>query len=378
MKRINMRPRPDWRTKMENVGFDFHTIEGAPYWDESACYEMSADEVDELESATNELHEMCLAAVDHVVSKGLCHKLGIPANAVDYIESSWRKKDASVYGRFDMAYDGAHPPKLLEYNADTPTSLVEAAVAQWTWLEDIYPAKDQFNSLHERLIERWKEVSMKFSIVTPFYFACAKDSVEDLRTVEYMMDTAAQAGIIVKHTYMDDVGCSAESKKFVDMDNQLIDVIFKLYPWEWIVTEEFGQHVIDGGFGAVFEPAWKLILSGKGILPILWEMFPGHKNLLPAFFENGMIEGEYVRKPLFSREGANVTISSETGMEETSGGYGAEGYVYQQYHSLPVFDGNRMVIGSWIIGDESAGIGIREDISKVTGNGSRFVPHYFE
>ena len=46
-------------------------------------------------------------------------------------------------------------------------------------------------------------------------------------------------------------------------------------------------------------------------------------------------------------------------------------------HALPAFDGNYPVIGSWIIGDDAAGIGIREDDTPITRNTSRFVPHYF-
>ena len=44
---------------------------------------------------------------------------------------------------------------------------------------------------------------------------------------------------------------------------------------------------------------------------------------------------------------------------------------------LPDFDGHHPVIGSWVIANQAAGIGIREDTSPITGNNSRFVPHYF-
>jgi glutathionylspermidine synthase len=53
------------------------------------------------------------------------------------------------------------------------------------------------------------------------------------------------------------------------------------------------------------------------------------------------------------------------------------GYIYQQYAPLPDFQGKHPVVGSWVIGDEPAGIGIREDNTIISGNGSHFVPHYF-
>jgi glutathionylspermidine synthase len=129
------------------------------------------------------------------------------------------------------------------------------------------------------------------------------------------------------------------------------------------------------------EPIWKMLLSNKAILPVLWEMYPDHPNLLPAFFTPQKFASDYVKKPLLSREGANINIHAATGEVATTGDYGAEGFVYQAYHPLPNFstngEANYMVVGSWIIGDEAAGIGIREDESPITKNTSRFVPHYF-
>ena len=128
----------------------------------------------------------------------------------------------------------------------------------------------------------------------------------------------------------------------------------------------------------VIEPAWKMILSNKGILPVLWGMFPGHPNLLEAAFDDHHLGGDYVRKPLLSREGENILVRRNGEWMGTSGTYGEEGYVYQRYAALPEFSGNYPVIGSWVIGGESAGIGIREDRSEITTNGSRFIPHYFQ
>ena len=127
----------------------------------------------------------------------------------------------------------------------------------------------------------------------------------------------------------------------------------------------------------MFEPPWKLLLSCKGLLPVLWELYPGHPNLLPCYFEAGRLSERFVKKPLFSREGANVEIHGPRGVYRRPGSYGAEGYVYQGYAPLPAFDGNYPVIGSWVIGNEPGGMGIREDVNPVTTNLSRFVPHYF-
>jgi glutathionylspermidine synthase len=149
----------------------------------------------------------------------------------------------------------------------------------------------------------------------------------------------------------------------------------KLYPWEWLINEEYGKYIFKSTTQFI-EPAWKMILSNKGILPLLWELFPEHPNLLPAYFTS-KIEGDYIKKPLLSREGANISIFKDGEVTSSEGDYGEEGFIYQALHELPNFDGNHPMVGSWVIEGESAGIGIREDTSLITGNLSRFVPHYF-
>src|SRR5580658_307415 len=163
MRRVGSTPRVRWESKVEAAGLTWHSAEpssGSPgvYWNEFAFYELSAKEVETLESSTNELAGMTLHAVQHIIENKLYARMAIPESAVGLIEGSWEAEPPSLYGRFDLAFDGWSPPKLLEYNADTPTSLLEAAVIQWYWLQELFPKRDQFNSLHERLIALWKEL----------------------------------------------------------------------------------------------------------------------------------------------------------------------------------------------------------------------------
>jgi glutathionylspermidine synthase len=374
MQRIEIAPRPDWERRVEEVALVYHTSEGRPYWNESAYYAFSAAQVDVLEAATNDLHEMCLAAVQHVIDRGLFARLGIPPHAVPLILRTWDEEPPSIYGRFDFSWDGRGAPKMLEYNADTPTALLEAAVIQWRWRQDRVPERDQFNSIHERLVRTWGE--LRPHLRGPVLHFASLDEPEDLVTVSYLRDTAEQAGIATRHLPVQAIGFRGDWGTFVDEEERPIDALFKLYPWEWMVHESFGAHLGTAGTEWM-EPAWKMVLSNKGILAVLWELFPGHPNLLPAYFEEYLLDGrDYVRKPLLSREGANVSIRRvfEPGFE-TGGDYGEEGYVFQEYAPLPDFGGVRPVIGSWVIGQEAAGIGIRESDGPVTDNTSRFVPH---
>jgi glutathionylspermidine synthase len=379
MIRHTITPRKDWEQKVEAIGFKYHSADNT-YWDESAYYSFTMKQVDELESATNELHDMCLEAVQYVIDNDLFHLLKIPERFKNVIIDSWENDVPALYGRFDFSYDGVNPPKMLEYNADTPTSLFECGYVQWHWANEVFEDNDQFNSVHERLVD-YLSVIHEHMQGDMLHVATIEENLEDITTASYILDCAMQAGIHVKWVYIPDIGFDEVDRCFVDNDDMQITDIFKLYPWEWMVNEEFSSQIIETN-GAInwIEPAWKMILSNKGILPILWRMYPDHKNLLPSFFELWDAPSDfvdYVRKPLLSREGANIEIKEHGhGFSIlTDGEYGEEGFIYQQLCKLPSFSGGYPVIGSWVIGGESAGVGIRESDGLITDNMSRFVPH---
>lgn len=355
---------------MESLGFYFHEIDGLPYWDESVFYAFTGEQIDRLEEVTRELYRMCKRLVEYVFSNNLGNRMAIPEPFFEYARQSWRNGEPSIYGRFDLWWDGVSEPKLLEFNADTPTSLFEASVVQYYWLQDMFPAKDQFNSIHEKLIDVLTGKIRRFCSYETFYTSSVRDSLEDLTTTEYIRDAATQAGLKTEHIYIDDVGYDNENKYFVDLDNNRIRYMFKLYPWEWLVREEFAPHLLERNI-TLLEPAWKMVLSNKAILPILWEMYPGHRNLLPAYFEPRTNSVTYVEKPYFSREGENITVRAHFSGSRPE-------MIYQEYLQLPEFSRSYPVIGSWVVGEEAAGIGIREDTSPITNNLSRFVPHVFD
>jgi glutathionylspermidine synthase len=382
MQRIPCPERDDWQASAEAAGFDFHTIDGERYWDERAYYAFSLDEIErQIEAPSAEIDAMCLELVASAIDdESYLRRLKIPEAFWPLISESWYRDEASLYGRLDLCFDGRGPAKLLEYNADTPTSIFEAAVFQWTWLEQaierrIVPADaDQFNSIHERLIETWKKLGEgRFLHLTG-----TTGNAEDAGTLAYLEDTARQAGLATVLIDIEDIGLR-EDGNFVDLDDRGIDLAFKLYPWEWMFRDAFGARLAAAPTRWI-EPPWKAILSNKGILPLLWEMFPGHPNLLPAFFEDDPdaagLGASFVRKPLYSREGANVTLVSEgVTLVAQEGPYGAEGFIRQALARLPNFSNQYPVVGSWLVDHTPCGLSIREDENPITGNASRFLPH---
>jgi glutathionylspermidine synthase len=374
VRREPLRARPNWRTRCEEAGFRYHSM-GGTYWDETVCYAFTAAQIDKLEAVTAQLHQLCLAAAEHVVRERRFAEFAIPEPLQELVAESWLSREPTLYGRFDFSWSGTGEPKLLEYNADTPTALLEASVVQWHWLEDTRPDADQFNSLHEKLIERWRAIRSAAPGNTTLHLTCAKDSDEDLGNVDYLRDCALQADWHAKQLFIDELGW--DGHRFVDLEEEPVKLLFKLYPWEWLARESFGAHLAARP-ARLIEPAWKMLLSNKALLVVLWELNYGHPNLLPAYFDERRFAGQYAKKPLLAREGANVTLQRGLTRLHQAGEYGAEGFVYQGLAPLPQFDGRYPVIGSWIVGDEPAGIGIREDDSPITKNSSHFIPHYFE
>lgn len=384
MQRRLITPRPYWRQQAREYGFNFHTLHGEPYWDESRYYTFTLEQIErDIEAPTEELQQMCLAVVEDVVRDDeLLRRFAIPEAYWELIAASWRACEPSLYARMDLAYGGNGPAKLLENNADTPTSLYESAFFQWLWLADrlkdgtVEPASDQFNSIQEALIDRFSELQRRWP-PDPLYFASCQDSEEDRGTVQYLEDCAAEAGLATRHIAIERIGVD-QWGQLLDTEGEDIRACFKLYPWEFMLREEFAQYLPQSGVRWL-EPAWKSIVSNKAILPVLWRRFPRHPHLLPAYFPDELDQSDrspLVKKPLYSREGANIEIIANGQVVESSGGpYGEEGVIYQGYWELPRFGDDYALIGSWLVGERAVGMSIREDRSRITRDLSRFVPH---
>ena len=379
MKKVACDERPGWRSYAESVGFEFHTFDGEPYWDETGYYQFNLRQIEQdLEEPTEELHQMALSLVEDAVrDEEKLQQLAIPEKFWDFVADSWRTKAPSLYGRLDLVYDGSGPAKLLELNYDTPTSLFETGFFQWVWLEDqlmrgkVPQGADQFNSLQDQL----EAAFANLPLANPLYFASVANSIEDKGTVMYLMDIARQAGIDSRFIELEQLG--EVSGQLVDLEGYAIGGLFKLYPWEFMLQEDFAS-VILSSQTQWLEPGWKMLLSNKGILPLLWQKYRGHPNLLESHFEQpGQSFGAgWVRKPLFSREGANVELMLPNGEKITEPGpYADSPFIRQKLQPLPKFGDSYSMIGSWVVGNSAAGIGIREDNSLITKDSSRFLPH---
>lgn len=392
MWRHRIRPRPDWERIVTEQGLVFPTTQRpdgstVPYWNESAWYELTLDEVETLEAATEELWSMCVDAAAVMAATMTDQRLGLPPGSLDVVRRSIERQDPSLYARFDLAYGPDGSIKMLEVNGDTPTGLVETGVAQWRWLEDVMPDLDQWNSVHDRLVAAWQRLRAAGAFDTDkvhFVYDLGEgdtyDGGELEMTVHYLMDTAMQAGLVTMGHPIVEVGWNPETRDFRDAHDLPIRNAFKLYPWEDMLSQAFGRHLVDQAEARPvrwLEPAWKMLLSTKALLAVLWERHPGHRLLLPAYLDEPRDLTEWVAKPLHGREGDNIRIHLDDGTPdlEMPGDYGPEGWVYQAYTQLPVYEGNHVVLGSWIVDGQAAGMIVRESDGPVTDYFSRVVPH---
>lgn len=410
-------PRTAWEVQVFNRGLIFNktlTPDGrvVQYWREGPHYSITSAEQQVLEAASRAMHQMCIAAGDYMVAHpDVMKRMGIPESAFAEIIRTWDEEPPSVYGRFDWRFGAndemalADPsllvPKLLEYNADTPTSLLEASVIQWDWFEQAQHAgKDQWNNLHDALIAAWKRQIEDYERKTGqkvrkihFVHTAEDTSGEDWMNTTYMADTAQQAGYEVKVFYSENlqkrVSHDDGSFHYRDPDGEYIQVLFKLYPWEAMTVPALAPNLSPTlPNGTVWiEPPYKQLWSNKGLLPVLWELFKNDPEksqyLLPAYFEGDQPADltNYVIKPLLSREGANVRVYENGELVLSTGGeYGKEGNVVQAFAPLPNFqspytgENNHPVLGVWMIDGEPQAMGIREG-GLITDNVSHFAPH---
>lgn len=395
MKRIVTPARPQWRDTIRSQGLVYSETELADgtvidYWNETAAYEFTSDEVLHLEDVVEDLHRKSVEAGRFLAEEqkdpsSPFSRLGIPRAAAEYAAYSLERGDLDLYGRFDLVYEGPHAPaKMLEYNADTPTGLVEASIVQWYWMQELFGDLDQWNGLHESLIQRWSQIRAARPGDGPLYFAHTEldESGEDILTTAYLRDCADAAGWDTGAMTMTEIGLTQDGT-FVDMDDAPISSIFKLYPWEDMVSEGFGEVMCQVKPEGWYEPAWKMLLSTKMLSAAMWHLWPGHENLLATYVDGPRDLTDYVKKPLHGREGDNIEIVAPNypGASTVQGGrYGDEGYVYQDFSPLPDFRGadgshNHAVLGAWVIGGESRGVGIRESDGYVTDYFCRFVPN---
>ena len=381
--------KPLDRGLMEEIGLTWHTDSDGSSYIDSQLVQVSDAEAEAYYTAANALYDMFIVAAQRVIDEKLYVELGIPSNLVGLIEDSWDKDDLHLYGRFDLAggLDGL-PIKLIEFNADTPTSLYETSIIQWALLKaNGMSTSRQFNNLHEMLQENYRRLITGDEPPAQFatryaqqklLFSSASGLPEDEQTVRYLQQVAHEAGWYTDFCYLHEAGFSDEG--VFNRDAHLADFWFKLFPWEDIAADELELtrilgRVAEGGHTRIINPAYSLLFQSKAIMQVLYEMYPDSPYLLRTAFEP--LPGvEQVHKKLFGREGANMQLLGSDGeiVSSTGGPYAHHKGLYQERARFARdADGNNYQAGVFYVW-EACGLGFRRG-GDIIDDTSKFVGH---
>lgn len=376
---------------LESIGFVWHTDNDNSSYISDELVVINEDEANAYYEATNELYDMFVEAGQYVIDNDLFHELNIPFNLVEVIKESWENDvHWHLYSRFDLAggIDGK-PIKLIEFNADTPTSLFETAIIQWAMLKkNNLDETGQFNNLYEALRDNFKRIITLNSDIEKFedyysnlgwkiLFSSISSSTEDINTTKLLQHIANEAGFNTNFEFIENVQFSDEG---IFKDDELFEFWFKLIPWENIGIEESElalilTEIIKEKKAIIFNPAYTLIFQSKAFMKILWDLYPSHPLLLETSFEP--LKGKkYVEKRAFGREGANTKIINADGSidTQTSGEYEGHKAIYQEYVEFPKDENGNFYQAGVFYAYEACALGFRRG-GKILNNMSKFVGH---
>ena len=389
MKLEKLKPLTD--DYLESIGFSWHTDSDNSSYVSDEIVIINEEEANAYYEACNELYDMFAQAGQHVIDNDLFHEINIPFNLIEMIKESWENDvHWHLYSRFDLAggIDGK-PIKLIEFNADTPTSLFETAIIQWAMLKaNGLDEASQFNNIYDALKDNFKRIITLDTDVEKFeeyyanlgwkiLFSSISSSSEDINTTKLLEHIANEAGFNTDFEFIENVQFSDDG---IFKDDESFEFWFKLIPWENIAIEESElalilTEIIKEKKAIIFNPAYTLMFQSKGFMKILWDLYPNHPLLLETSFEP-LENKKQVEKRCFGREGANTKIINSDGSidVETSGDYEGHKAIYQEYVELPTDkDGNSYQAGVFFA-YEACGLGFRKG-SKILNNMSKFVGH---
>jgi glutathionylspermidine synthase len=389
MKLEKLKPLTD--EYLEFIGFVWHTDSDNSSYVSDEIVVINEDEANAYYEATNELYDMFAQAGQHVIDNDLFHELNIPFNLVEIIKESWENEvHWHLYSRFDLAggIDG-NPIKLIEFNADTPTSLFETAIIQWAMLKaNNLDEASQFNNLYEALKDNFKRIITLDSDIEKFdeyysklgwkiLFSSISNSNEDINTTKLLQHIATEAGFNTDFEFIENVQFSDDG---IFKNDELFEFWFKLIPWENIAIEESElalilTEIIKEKKAIIFNPAYTLMFQSKGFMKILWDLYPNHPLLLETSFEP-LVGKKQVEKRCFGREGANTKIINSDGSidEQTNGEYAGHKAIYQEYVEFPKDSNGNSYQAGVFFAYEACGLGFRRG-GKILNNMSKFVGH---
>lgn len=341
---------------------------------------------------TSELHrfrQTCIEAfnlfeqaTDRILQRDELHLLGIPSFFKDCLQYSWqnREKHAFLYGRFDLngGFNNTRA-KIIEFNADTCSTLPETLLWQPLQLEHLGNTFQQFNALSQDIGSTLSKLKNKLGTETPTFLSSTFGYQEDIINANCMNDIAYKSGYQPFYCDLEKVIFSEEEGIFykIGEEYQPVDVWFKIIPWDWMFNEEpelanTVSKIIQKELSVVLNPAYTAIWQNKKFLAYITQHFPN--NVIAETYLNPK-GSNYVTKPVYGRLGENVTIQASDSVS-SKGDYGNQDKVYQQYYPL-IKDKEAYFYQTGIFFTNTpSAINFRTQESRIITDDCEFMSHY--
>ena len=369
MKRHQILPRKNWKELVLDQGFGHHSYsDGSTYWDESVYYSFTPSESELFFSLSQRLYKHLIKVAEQIIDEQKYHEIGLPLGALPLMAHSWEADDPTFLARFDFMYSGEAPPRLYDTHMDTPGMLFESAVVQWNWKEDVFPKESQYNSLYETLLDTYREYYLPGKTI---HFSTPRRGITPQYVdAEYLRDVARAVGVQTRFIKMGGLEWDPIEGRFIDQDKAPVEILMKLYPWEWLLTEKFGQHLLDDSL-VLIEPAWKMLLANKASLALASQDMVSAEEMIQYSIQRTPITTEAVTN--FRPHSTEWFSSSRYGTKALA--FDTIPLVYREPTALPNFGGNYPIVSCWLISGFPAALAVREN-DQADGRGKwRFVPH---
>ncbi|MFJ5758640.1 glutathionylspermidine synthase family protein [Neobacillus sp. NPDC093182] len=331
-------------------------------------------------------------------------ELGFPAASLPFLRIKSLFPE-SVISRFDFALT-SNGVKMLEFNADTPTFIVECFQINGKACSEFglcNPNENQERLLASGITKAVLESAKGYESPN-VVFTAHRDHIEDWNTTAYLSQLCNVPNQIIPLSNL-----HITDGALLDSNGVPIDVLYRqTYPLEHLLEDrdptsgdlvgvELLRLAKDRKLSIV-NPVSAFLLQPKSIQCLIWGLAENDgfytkeeqdwikTYMLPTYLEADGFSGTaaYVQKPSFGREGDTITIwdtYSKVDAQNPFQTYNHELPVYQSYVPLPVvaletekgIEELSLVFGSFLIAGKPSSIGIRAG-GKITGNESYFLP----